>query len=173
LNDTQKQYIKTKRKCQSFILHLIYFELSDKIFFVEGKKVTIATIIIIFAIIGYCLTVLLVPRFFRYSINFFLIGSRLYLAGLMHFILGMAILSAASGARWWGYVTTIGLLWTGSGLSLFFFALKRTKRLVQRIQNQSDLSLRIFAIFALAIWTVLVYALLPAVAAFSLHQLWG
>ena len=113
--------------------------------------------------IACCLAIVIAPKFGHRIIDFFSIGSRLYLAGFVRLLLGVLLLILASQARLWGYVVIIGLIAAASGLSIFFFALKRTKKLLARLGNQSNLLLRLLAIIALAIWALLIYALLPAI----------
>lgn len=113
--------------------------------------------------IACCLITLVVPNFLRKAVGFVSIGSRLYLVGFLRLVLGVLLLILAYQVRLWGYVVTIGLLASASGLSIFFLALKRTKKLLQRLVNQSNLVLRLLAILAIAIWAVLIYSLLPAI----------
>ena len=113
------------------------------------------------AAITCCLLILIVPRFLRRMIVFFSVGSRLYLGGFIRITLGVLLLLFASQSRLWGYVVAVGLIVAAAGLSVFFFGLRRIKQLLLRIQNQSNLVLRLYAIFGLAIWALLVYALLP------------
>ena len=114
-----------------------------------------------FVIIIYCLAILVTPKLVRKVIDFFSIGSRLYLAGLVRLVLGVALLCLSSYAKFWEYVAIIGLLSAASGLSLFFFPLRRTKKLLSRLRNQPDVILRLLAIVALVIWAFLIYAILP------------
>ena len=118
-------------------------------------------LIIGFLIIIYCLAILAAPRTARRTIDFFFIGSRLYLAGFIRLVLGVGLLFLSSYTKLWGYVVTIGLLAAASGLSIFFFPLRRTKKVLSRIQNQSDTVLRLWTIVALAIWSFLIYAIVP------------
>ena len=110
-----------------------------------------------------CLAILIVPKTLRRIIDFLSLGSRIYLVGIIRIVLGVMLLILATHCRLWGYVVTVGLLASASGLSLFFFPLRRTKKLLSRLQNQSNLVLRLFAILALVIWALLIYALLPVV----------
>lgn len=110
-----------------------------------------------------CLITLIVPNFLRKTIGFFSIGSRLYLVGFLRLVLGVLLLILTYQVRLWGYVVTIGLLASASGMSIFFLALKRTKKLLQRLLNQSNLVLRLLVILALIIWAVLLYSLLPVI----------
>ena len=112
--------------------------------------------------IAMCLAILVVPQVLRRITNFFFIGSRLYVAGGMRIIFGILLLLLASQARFWAYVVMMGLLATAAGISLFFIPLRRTKKLLQRLQQQSNLKLRLFAIIGLVLWVLLVYSLLPA-----------
>ena len=125
-----------------------------------------AIIVVGYLIIAYCLVILVEPKSLRRTIDFLSIGNRLYLVGFVRLILGIVLLFLAGQTKFWGYVVTIGLLSAASGLSLFFFALKRTKKLLLRLRNQSNLILRLYAIMGLALWVVLIYALL-AVAPLS------
>lgn len=112
-------------------------------------------------IIGYYLAILIAPRCLRKTIDFFSIGSRLYLVGFIRLILGLMLLTLSSQARLWWYIVIIGLLSAASGLYLFFCALRRTKKLLGQIKNQSNLILRIIAIIALVLWGLLLYAIFP------------
>lgn len=118
---------------------------------------------------AFCLAILMVPKIVRQMIDFFSIGSRLYLAALLRLALGVMLLILASQTRFWGYVVTVGLLAAASGLSMLFFALRRTKKLLSRLQRQPNFVLRLLVIIALAIWALLFYALLPTVPAFGLR----
>ena len=113
-----------------------------------------------FLAIALCLAILIAPKTLRKIIDFFSIGSRIYLAGAIRIALGVMLLVLATHSRLWGYVVTLGLLATTAGVSTFFLALKRTKKLLARLRNQSNLTLRLFAIAGLALWALLVYALL-------------
>lgn len=119
--------------------------------------------------ISCCLTILIMPNILRRFIDFLSIGSRLYLAGFLRLALGVMLLILSLQAKFWGYVVTLGLLSAASGVSVFFFALRRTKKLLRRIEHQSNPILRLFAIIGLAIWGLLVYSLLPAIPLFSPH----
>lgn len=114
-----------------------------------------------YLIIAYSLIILVVPKLLCRTIDFFSVGSRLYLVGLFQSVLGLTLLIVAPHSKLWGYVVIIGLILAGSGLSLFFFALKRTKKLLRRLQDQTHLILRLYIIIALAIWALLIYSLLP------------
>ena len=118
-------------------------------------------LVLAYLVIALCLLVLIAPRFLRKMIAFFSVGNRLYLAGFIRITLGVLLLFLASQSRLWGYVVVVGLIAAAAGLSIFFFALRRTKQLLLRIQNQSNLVLRLYTILGLAIWALLVYALLP------------
>lgn len=120
-------------------------------------------LIIAFAVIIYCLLILIAPRLLRKAFAFFSIGSRLYLISLLRITLGVLLLILSTQAKFWGYVAAIGLIAAASGVSVFFFALRRTKKFLNIIQNQSNLRLRFYAVIGLVIWTLLVYSLLPAV----------
>ncbi len=107
--------------------------------------------------------ILVAPKLLRRIIDFFSIGSRLYLAGVLRLVLGVLLLLSATQARLWGYVVTLGLVVAASGISCFFLALRRTKKLLARLRNQSNPFLRLYAIIGLLIWLVLIYAFLPGV----------
>ena len=119
-------------------------------------------LIVGFLAIVLCLLMLVRPKTLCSIIDFFFIGSRLYLAGVLHLVIGIILLILAKEVSLWGYVVILGLLAAASGLSIFFFPLRRTKKLLSRLQHQSNLILRLYVIIALAVWVLLVYALLPA-----------
>ena len=112
-------------------------------------------------VIALCLAILLAPQLLRRILAYFAIGSRLYLAGAIRIALGLAVLSLAVRARYWGYVITLAIIITASGLSIFFFALRRSKKLLFRLKDQSDSTLRLYAITGLALWGLLLYCLFP------------
>lgn len=114
-----------------------------------------------YVITAVCLAILVAPGILRKILSFFSLGSRLYLAGSLRLVLGVMLLALATQARLWGYVVGIGLLLAASGLCVFFFALRRTKKLLARLEQQSNLVLRLGALFGIAIWVVLIYSLLP------------
>lgn len=116
-----------------------------------------------------CLAGLLKPNLIRRMVDFFFVGSRLYLAGVIRLTLGLMLLLLASRSSCWGYLVIIGIIAAASGLSIFFFALKRSKALLKRIKNKSDFVLRIYLIIGIAIWSGLLYSLLPLVLPFSPH----
>lgn len=113
--------------------------------------------------IACCLVILVVPNWLRTIVSFISFGKRLYIAGLIRIIFGVMLLMLSSCSRFWGFVVIMGLISAAAGFSFFIIALKRTKKLLQRLQNQSDIILRLFAIAGLAIWSLLVYSLLPAI----------
>ena len=122
-----------------------------------------------YALMALCLAILAVPKILRAILDFFSIGSRLYLAGFLRLAVGVVLLILATQTRFWGYVVTIGLISAASGMSVFFFALRRTKKLLLRFKKQSNLTLRLYAIAGLIIWAVLVYSLSPADSGPALH----
>ena len=115
-----------------------------------------------YSVIALCLAMLAAPKILRAILDFFSIGNRPYLAGLFRLALGILLLSLATQARFWGYVVTIGIISAASGMCVFFFALRRTKKLFSRARKQSSLILRLYAITGLVVWALLVYSLLPA-----------
>ncbi len=115
-----------------------------------------------FAIIIYCLVLLAAPKLVRRMIDFFSVGSRLYAAGLIRLLLGVMLLLCSAQSKCWGFVIAMGLLASAGGISVFFLALRRTKKLLTRLRNQSDLALRLFVLVGLIIWAALVCCFLPA-----------
>ena len=105
------------------------------------------------------LAFLVSPKILRDIINYFSVGNRLYITGFIRAVVGIMLLILAPKARLWCYVAIIGLICTASGVSIFFFALRRSKKLLSRMSKQSDLLLRIYAFLALAMWIFLFYAL--------------
>ncbi|MFC1631768.1 hypothetical protein ACFL1I_06915 [Candidatus Omnitrophota bacterium] len=120
-------------------------------------------IVVVFGLIKIvgCLVALVKPDFLRKTIDFFLIGSRLYVVGTIRLILGGLLLILATQARWWGFVVVFGLLAAASGILFFFLALKRTKILLKRLQTQPERVLRVWVMICIAIWLILIYSLLP------------
>ncbi|MBN2097403.1 MAG: hypothetical protein JW714_02860 [Candidatus Omnitrophica bacterium] len=118
-------------------------------------------VILGYLVIALCGAILAQPQIVRRILGFFSIGSRIYLAGLIRLVLGIILLSLAAQTRLWWYVVAVGLISSAAGLSIFFFALKRSKKLLKRLQNQSNLILRLYAVLGLVIWAILIYALLP------------
>ena len=113
------------------------------------------------AFIGLALAILAKPDVARKMMDWLSTGSRVYLAGAFRLTYGILLLILASQSRWWGFVVGLGLLASAAGLATFFIALKRTKKLIWRLRNQSNPNMRLFAVLAVVIWAALVYALLP------------
>lgn len=107
-----------------------------------------------FAIIGFCLAILIAPECLRRTIRFLSIGSRVYLSALLHIAAGIILLLLSAQAGVWWYAVTIGFIAIAGGFSLFFFPLKRTRELLSRLQNKSNLFLRLYALIALGVWAL-------------------
>ncbi|MBN3038171.1 MAG: hypothetical protein JW869_01980 [Candidatus Omnitrophica bacterium] len=109
------------------------------------------------------LAMLVSPKIMRNVINYFLAGNRLYITGFVRTTIGIMLLILAPRARLWCYVAVIGLICTASGVSIFFFSLRRSKKLLTRIRNHSDFALRLYAFLVLTMWIFLFYSLTEAI----------
>lgn len=125
----------------------------------------VVIVIVSFCLIVYQLVILFAPKTLRLTIAFFSFGSRVYLVGLVRLLFGILILTQAAQARFWAYAITVGLILAAFGLTIFFIPLKRTKKLLHRLQEQSDLKLRVLVTFGIVILALLIYAILPESAA--------
>ncbi len=108
------------------------------------------------------------PKILGKILSFFSKGNRLYLLGILRTTLGIMLLILSPQARLWWYVIIIGFLYTASGLSFFFFALRRTKKILSRFTQRPAIQIRTYAFIALAMWVFLFYALSTTVATLGL-----
>jgi len=114
------------------------------------------------------LITLIYPGILRKILGFFSKGNRLYLLGILRTGLGIMLLILSPSARLWWYVVIIGFLYTTSGLSFFFFALRRTKKILSRFSRRPTMQIRGYALLAVVMWIFLFYALSAAVTTLGL-----
>jgi uncharacterized protein YjeT (DUF2065 family) len=109
-------------------------------------------IVFILMAIGY----LLKPDVIRRLIGFFAQGNRLYLAGLMRFILAVIFLVAARECRKPWVIFAFGILFLLGGLLIFLIGPKKLRPVLEWWQKRSNLLLRVLALATLAVGVVVV-----------------
>lgn len=109
-------------------------------------------------IIGLMGSILLVsPKTMKQLIAFWSVGERIYLAGLLRVLIGIALLSSR-GCRWPLVVALIGLLILIKGVLIFILGAPRIKPLFSWWENGPALLVRLAGLFALSIGLLLYYA---------------
>ncbi len=101
---------------------------------------------------------LLKPDVMKRLMEFFKQGKRIYFAGLIRFALAIVFLLGAHDCRKFWVIVVFGILFIISGLLVFIIRLEKLKAIIDWYQKQSVLLLRIFALIALAIGAVIIYA---------------
>jgi len=109
-------------------------------------------IVFVLIAIGY----LLKPDVMRRLIGFFAQGNRLYLAGLIRFILAVVFLAAARECRKPWVIFAFGILFLLGGLLIFLGGPKRLRPVLEWWHRQSDTLLRVLALATLAVGVVII-----------------
>lgn len=118
-------------------------------------KVIIAIGIVFIAI---AIVFLLRPDVMKWLMEFFKKGKRIYLAGLLRFVLGVIFLLGARDCDSKPIIAALGILFLISALLIFTLRLERLKSMINWYQKQSALLLRVMAIFTLAIGAIIIYS---------------
>ncbi len=108
-------------------------------------------------IVSIAVVYLLKPAVMKCLIEFFSQGRRIYFAGLMRFALAIVFLLGARECDITWVIITFGILFLISGLLIFTMGLERIKAILGWYQKQPVLILRVLALIALAIGTVIIY----------------
>lgn len=111
---------------------------------------------VVFILIG--IVYLIKPVVLKRMMGFFRQGKRLYLAGLLRFVLAVVFLLGARECNISWVIATFGVLFIISGLLIFTLGLERLKSIIDWYQDQPLLILRIIALLVLAVGAIVVYA---------------
>ena len=98
------------------------------------------------------------PNVFKRMLDFFKHGKRLYLAGLMRFVLAVIFLLAANQCNKPRIIGAFGILFLMSGVLIFMLGPKKLSPLLQWYLKQSVLLLRIIAVLIVAIGALIIYS---------------
>jgi len=116
--------------------------------------VRVVGIVFVFASLVY----LLKPDVMKRILEFFKKGKRLYIAGLIRFVLAIIFLLAARECDITWVIVVFGILFLIEGLLIFILGPEKLSGLLEWWQRQSFLFLRILAVVALAAGTIIIYA---------------
>lgn len=100
------------------------------------------------------------PAAFRGWLAFFTQGSRLYAALLFRIVAGVALVAGAAGTRMPRTVFWLGVLFVVAGISGFFMGVGRLRAMANWWSQRSNGVVRGWALMAVALGAVLVYAAL-------------
>ena len=109
-------------------------------------------------IVALAIAYLLKPEIMEYLMEFFKEGKRIYLAGLIRFVLAIVLLVAARECYITSVIVFFGILFLISGLLIFALGLEKVKSIINWYQEQSILVLRLLALVTLAIGVVIIYS---------------
>ena len=98
------------------------------------------------------------PRLMRKVIDFFSIGTRLYVVGVIRLALGILFLYAASQADIQWIIITIGILMIISAIIIFAMGTKKMCLLLDFYKQQNDTVLRLLSLVALIFGILIIYA---------------
>ena len=101
---------------------------------------------------------LLRPNVLKGFLEFFKQGKRLYLAGLLRFVLAIVFLIGARECNLAWVIAAFGVLFMIGGLLIFIIGLEKLKSIIDWWQKQSSLLIRVIGLVALAIGVVIIYS---------------
>ena len=97
------------------------------------------------------------PAVMQALMRFFKEGKRIYLAGLLRFVLAVIFLLGARESGVPSVIAAFGIIFLLSGLTIFLMGAKRINRILQWYLAQPTVILRITAFIALAAGVVIIY----------------
>ncbi len=121
-----------------------------------GIVIVIKSLGIVFALIG--ILYLWRPDFFKWLIGFFKQGNRMYIAGVIRFILAVVFLVGATECRYFWVILIFGIIFLLSGLLIFMLGPAKIRRMFEWYEIQSTILYRIIAFFVLAVGAVIIYS---------------
>jgi hypothetical protein len=101
---------------------------------------------------------MLKPATFRAWLDFFAQGNRLYAALLFRIVAGVALVAGGASTRMPQTVFWLGVLFVFAGISGFFMGVGRLRAMANWWAQRSNGVVRGWALMAVALGTVLVYA---------------
>ena len=114
---------------------------------------SIGIIIVLFAILY-----LAKPSIMISILEFFKKGKRLYLPGILRFILAIIFLLGANRCHYPAVIAVFGVMFIIGGLLIFVMKLEKLKSILDWWQKQSIVLLRVLAIITFIIGAVIVYS---------------
>lgn len=109
-------------------------------------------------IVAFAIVLLVRPDVMKSLMAFFSKGKRLYAAGLVRLVLGVIFLLAARECDITWLIAAFGVLFLIAGLLIFALGPEKLRGILTWSQKQPSLLLRAFAVIALAIGAVIIYA---------------
>ncbi len=116
------------------------------------QVIRIIGIVIVLIAIAY----LLKPGIMKWLMEFFKKGPRIYLVGVIRFVLGVLFLLAATECKKPWVIGGFGVIFLISGFLVFMLGAKRVKSMLEWWQKQSNFLLRVAAFIALAVGVVII-----------------
>ena len=104
------------------------------------------------------LVYLIRPDILRKIMQFFSVGSRLYLAALLRFALAIVFFLGARECDVTWLIVAFGVIFLLSGLLIFMLGLKRAREIIGWYLEQQDFIFRILSIIVLGVGLIIVYA---------------
>ena len=121
-----------------------------------GIVIIIKSLGIVFALIG--ILYLWKPEIFKWFIGFFKQGSRIYIAGIVRFILAVIFLVGARECRYFWVIFAFGIIFLLSGLLIFMLGPVKIRQMLEWYEKQSSILMRIIALIIIIVGTVVVYS---------------
>lgn len=109
-------------------------------------------------IVALAIAYLLKPEIMEYLMEFFKEGKRIYLAGLIRFVLAIVFLLAARECDITPVIVFFGILFLISGLLTFIIGLERAKSIIDWWQKQPIFVLRLLALITFVIGVAIIYS---------------
>lgn len=109
-------------------------------------------------IVALAIAYLLKPEIMEYLMEFFKEGKRIYLAGLIRFVLAIVLLVAARECDITPVIVFFGILFLISGLLTFIIGLERAKSIIEWYQKQPVFVLRLLALITFVIGVAIIYS---------------
>ena len=116
------------------------------------QVIRIIGIVIVLIAIAY----LLKPGIMKWLMEFFKKGPRIYLAGVIRFVLGVLFLLAATECKKPWVIGAFGVIFLISAVLIFLIGSERLRSVLDWWQKQSNLLLRFAAFIALAVGVVII-----------------
>lgn len=98
------------------------------------------------------------PAFARKMMSFWKEGNRIYMAGVMRLLFGAIFLMAARQCRLEGVIFILGILMLLGGALIFIMGPKRTKAIIEKVQEKPDSFLRPMSIVILVFAVLIIYS---------------
>jgi uncharacterized protein YjeT (DUF2065 family) len=111
---------------------------------------------IVFALLG--VAYLLKPQITKRLIGFFKKGRRMYLPGLVRFILAVVFFVGAGQCRYFWIIFAFGILFLISGLLIFVLGPAKMRRILDWYEKQPLFIFRVIAVVVVAVGVIIVFS---------------